>query len=96
MPVVLTSELTAALPADVPSRPALSAALAVLQTRTRGQEIFQSWVVLRCPYCTRPHQHGPVPPGAAPRAYLGSRRSHCWPGGEYRVEEAGEGGVGPH
>lgn len=96
VPVLVTPKPLDALPADRPSRPALSAAPVVLQTRTRGREIFHSWVVLRCPYCTRPHQHGPVPPGADPRAHLGFRRSHCWPGGEYRLEETGQGGGGEH
>ena len=93
MPVLLTPELAEAPAADVPSRPSLAAAPAVLETRHPGWEIDHSWVVLRCPYCTRPHRHGQVPAGADPRAHLGPRRSHCWPGGEYRLIEVGRGEV---
>ncbi len=93
MPVLLTPELADVPAADVPSRPSLAAAPAVLETRHRGREIVHSWVVLRCPYCTRLHRHGPVPAGAAPRAHLGPRRSHCWPGGEYCLIEVGLGEV---
>ncbi len=95
MTVLLTPERADVPVADVQSRPSLAAAPAVLETRRRGWELFHSWVVLRCPYCTQPPRHGPVPADAAPRAHLGPRRSHCWPGGEYCLVEVGQGGVGP-
>ena len=88
MSVLLVPDLTDPLAGDSPAS-ALPAALAVIERRGRGPGAFCSWIVARCPYCGRSHRHGPVPAGADPRAHLGPRHAHCWPGGEYRLVEAG-------
>ena len=88
MSVPLVPDVTDPLVGAPPSS-ALLAAVVVIERRRRGPEVFCSWVVARCPYCGQPHRHGPVPVGADPRAHLGPRRAHCWPGGEYHLVEAG-------
>lgn len=53
--------------------------------------ILNFWVVLRCPYCGKRHEHGAGEFGEEPRQYLGGRKAHCHPmeygRGEYRLVE---------
>lgn len=47
----------------------------VLETSKTG---LWTWRVVRCPYCSKTHEHGGQR-GGEPRAYLGGRVAHCHP-----------------
>jgi hypothetical protein len=49
-----------------------------------------AWVVVRCPFCMKRHNHGAGYHGGDPRRLLGSRLSHCQDEakrGEYELVE---------
>jgi hypothetical protein len=60
----------------------------VVEVSLRRGPRNNSWIVKKCPYCGKRHEHGAGRSDQNPGEFLGGRVSHCSPGGQYSLHQA--------